>query len=91
MCWPDSPHREVCCLPGAWTKDIIRKLPSLVQPLNCYLLLLLQVGGDEAVVRSLKVIKRDFRSLRRLVSEFGAQVIFCSLLPVVGSDIGRNS
>lgn len=28
--WADLPHREVCCLLGAWLKDITRKLPSLV-------------------------------------------------------------
>lgn len=32
----DLPHREVCRLLGAWIKDITRKPPSLVQPLDYY-------------------------------------------------------
>lgn len=42
----DSPHREVCCLAGAQVKDITTKLPSLVQPSDYYLLLILTVGGE---------------------------------------------
>ena len=34
--------------------------------------------------------KRDFRALGQLVRESRAQVIFSSLLPVAGSNIGRN-
>jgi len=56
------PHREVFCLPEARVKDICRKLPSLVSPLDYYLLLLLQSGGDEVTTCSLGVIKRDFRA-----------------------------
>jgi len=51
---------------------------------------LFHAGGDEVAVCRPRVIKRDFRALGRLVRESGAQVIFKSLLPVVGSDIGRN-
>ena len=90
ICWTDPPLREVCCFPGARVKDITRKLPSLVRPSDYYPLLLFRVGGDEVATRSPRAIKRDFRALGRLVRESGAQVIFSSILPVVGSDIGRN-
>jgi len=58
--------------------------------LDYYPLLLFYVGGDEAATCSPSVIKRDFRALGQLAREPGAQVIFSSLLPVVGSDTGRN-
>jgi len=63
MCWADPPHKEFCCLPGAWVRDMTRKLPSLVQPLDYYPLLLFHVVGDEVAVCSPRVIKRDFRAL----------------------------
>ena len=66
ICWTDPPLREVCCLPEARVKDITRKLPSLVQPLDYYPLLLFHVGGDEAATCSPRAIKRDFRALGRL-------------------------
>jgi len=51
VCWADPPHREVCCLPGAWVRDITRKPPSLVRPSHYYPSLLFHVGGDEVAVR----------------------------------------
>jgi len=71
-------------------RDITCKLPSLVQPLDYYLLLLFHVGAEEVAVHSRRVIKRDFRALGQLVRESGAQVIFSSLLPVADGDVGRN-
>lgn len=32
ICRPNPLHREVCCYPGAWVKDVRKELPSLVQP-----------------------------------------------------------
>ncbi|KAK4826058.1 hypothetical protein QYF61_004173 [Mycteria americana] len=90
ICWTDSPLREACCLPGARVKDITRVLPSLVRPSDYYLLLLFHVGGYEGATRSPRAIKRDFRALGRLVRDSGAQIIFSSLLPFVGSDTRRN-
>jgi len=48
------------------------------------------VSGDKVAVHSQRVIKRDFKALGRLVRESGAQVVFSSLPPVVGSDTGKN-
>ncbi|GAB0179489.1 hypothetical protein GRJ2_000414200 [Grus japonensis] len=92
ICRADPPLREVCCLPRAQgtSKDITRKLPSLVQPSDCYPLLLLHVGGDEAETCTTKVINRDFRLLGQSLKDLGAQVIFSSLLPVKGSNVGWN-
>ena len=88
---PDRPSlREVCCLPGAQVKDITRKLPSLVRSSDYYQLLLFHMGGDEATTSSPRASRRDFRALGQLVRESGAQVIFSSVLPIAGSDIGRN-
>jgi len=58
ICRADPPHREVCCLPGAWVREITRKLPTLEQSSDDYPLLLLHVGGDEVAVRSPRVIIR---------------------------------
>ncbi|PKU29821.1 hypothetical protein llap_19875 [Limosa lapponica baueri] len=44
-------------------KGIVRKLPSLVQPLDYEALLLFHVGGNEATTCSPRGIKRDFRAL----------------------------
>jgi len=46
MCRTDPPLREVCCLPDAQAKDITRKLPSLVRPMDYYPLLLFHMDGD---------------------------------------------
>jgi len=54
ICQPGPPHRAVCCLPGAWVRDVARKLPGLVWPSDYYLLLVMQVGGDEIEERSPK-------------------------------------
>lgn len=37
-----------------------------------------------------RMIKKDFRVLECLVRESEAQVVISSMLPVEGSDIGRN-
>ncbi|XP_065541888.1 uncharacterized protein LOC136017503 [Lathamus discolor] len=31
ICRPDPASREVCCLPGAWIRDVAERLPALVQ------------------------------------------------------------
>ena len=48
------------------------------------------MGGDETTACSPRVIKRDFKALGQLIRESGVQVIFSSILPVAGSNIGRN-
>ena len=58
-----------------------RKLPRRVRPSDCYPLLLFHMGADEVAVSSPRVIKKEFKALGR------AQVIFSSLLPVVGRDV----
>lgn len=54
ICRPDPLHMEVCCLPGAWIRDVKRKLSALFQPSDYYLLLFFQVGSDEVSRQSLK-------------------------------------
>ncbi|PKU42613.1 protein broad-minded- hypothetical protein [Limosa lapponica baueri] len=48
-----------------------------------------EVGSDE-VVRSPRAMKRDFRTLGRLVKGSGEQVVFSSISPVAGNDEGHN-
>jgi len=52
--------------------------------------MLFHVGGDEASTHSPRAIKRDFRALGWFIRESGVQVIFSSLPPVTGSDMGRD-
>ena len=89
ICRPDPLLREVCCLRGAQVKDVTRKLPTLVWPLDYYPLLIFQVGSDEVATRSLRAIKRGFRTLGQLVRGSGAQAVF-SVFPVAGNNEGRN-
>ena len=86
VCRPDPTHREVCCLPGAWVRDITRKLPDLVCPSHYYPLVIIQAGRDEIADRSLKAIKSDFRGLGWLLDGVGVQEMFSSILSVVGRD-----
>lgn len=59
-------------------KDMSRKLPSLVQVLDCYSLFLFHVGGDEITMCSPRAIKRDFSILES--RKCGAQIIFSPIL-----------
>lgn len=53
---PDPTHREVHCLPGAWVRDISRKLPSLIHLSDYYPLLTIQAGSNKVPKRSLRII-----------------------------------
>lgn len=44
---PDPLLREVCCLLGAWIKDVTEKLPSLLKPTDYYPVLVFHVGASE--------------------------------------------
>jgi len=90
ICQPDPSYREVCCLLGARVRDVARKLPGLVWPSDYYPLLVMQLGGDEIMVRSPKAIKRDFRALRQLVEGSGAEVVFSSIPSVAGKSTERG-
>jgi len=90
ICRPDPPHREVCCLPEAWVRDITRKLAGLVRSSDYYPLLVVQVGSDKVRDKSTWEIKRDFRALGRQVKGSGKQVVFSSIPPIAGEDEGRN-
>uniref|UniRef100_A0A8B9I413 Uncharacterized protein n=1 Tax=Anser brachyrhynchus TaxID=132585 RepID=A0A8B9I413_9AVES len=90
ICRVDPYHREVCSLPRAKIMDITRTFPSLVCSTDYYPLLIFQTGGEEAASCSLRGMKKDFKALGWLVKESGAQVIFSSLLPFWGDDVGWN-
>ena len=85
-CWPDPTRREVCCLRGAWVRNISRKLPGLIHPSDYYPLLIVQAGSDEIAGRSLMVIKNDFSGLGRIVDNAGIQVVIAGIPTVAGKD-----
>jgi len=65
ICRPDPSHREVCCLPGARVMDVAGKLSDLVWPSGYYPLLVMQVGRDEIVDRSLSLCMLGTASIVR--------------------------
>lgn len=81
--WPNPIHREVCCLPGAWVRDITKELPSLVWPIGYYQLLVSQRVTNKDPTRSLQTSKRVSSALRQLVKGSGEQVVFSSVLRVL--------
>jgi len=83
---PGRPSSQGSLLPPGSTGQ---GLPRLVQPSDYYPLLLFHMGAGEVAVSSPKAIEKEFKALGQLVKESGAQVIFSSLLPVVGRDVER--
>ena len=86
ICRSDPSHREVCCLPGAWVRDVARNITHLVKPSDYYPLLVFHIGNEQVGERSPQVIRRDFRALGRLLKGLGAQVAFSSVLSVCDWD-----
>ena len=86
---PDLLSRRVCCLPGAWIRHVMEKLPKLVHESNYYPLLLFHVGANDTKGK-LEIIKQDFRALGMVVKGREAQVIFSAIIPVGGKDGSRR-
>ncbi|KAJ7408371.1 hypothetical protein BTVI_59779 [Pitangus sulphuratus] len=86
----DRLFTEVYCLPGVQIRDVIRRLMSSVQPSDYYLLLLFHMGTNDIATRRPRSIKRDFRALGRMLKDSGEEVVFPSILPVMGRINGRN-
>ena len=63
----DPTHREACFLPCAQVRDIIRKIPRLVQSSNYYPLIIFHVGSEEVKWKSLKATKWESQAFRWLV------------------------
>lgn len=84
LCQIDPCYRGVVSLPEAHIRDIIRKLPNLLLLSDYYPLLIFQAGVEKDVSHCLRGMKRDFSALGHLVKESGAQILFSSLLSVVG-------
>ncbi|KFP92027.1 hypothetical protein N311_01383, partial [Apaloderma vittatum] len=84
----DLTHREVCCLPGARIKDMIKKLPGLVKPSDYYPLLVMQIDNDEIAERWPEAIKRDLRALGQMLEGSGAQVVFASIPSIMRKNSG---
>lgn len=62
ICHPDTFSREVFCLMGAHICNITKKVTSLVKPEAYHPFFLFHVGSNEAAMRMLWNIKRDFMS-----------------------------
>jgi len=86
----DPSHREVCCLPGVWVRDVARNISCLIKPSNYYPLLVFHIGNEEVGKRSTRVIKRDFRALGKLLKGSGVQAVFSSVLSVDDWDPYKN-
>ena len=86
----DPSHREVCCLPGAWMRDVTRNITHLVKTSDYYPLLVFRIGNEEVGERSSQTIKRDFRALGRFLKESGAQAVFSSVHSVGDWDPGKR-
>lgn len=91
ICQMDPFHRQVCCLLGTWVRDVIRRLPGLIEPSDYYpLLVVVQLGSDKVDERSLTAVKKNFRALRQQIEGTGAQVVFSSVPLVAGRNAERN-
>nr|XP_014432603.1 uncharacterized protein LOC106732511 [Pelodiscus sinensis] len=80
ICHPDIVCREVCCLPGAHIQDVTDGLSWMIQ--SYYPILPIHVGTNDIARYDPEQIKSDYRALGVRVKEFGAQVVFSSVLPV---------
>ena len=69
-------------------RDVARNITRLVKPSDYYPLLVFHTGNEEVGKRSSQVIKRDFRSLGRLLKGSGVQVVFSS--PVGDWDLDKR-
>lgn len=74
MEWPvcrlDPLFREVCCLPGAWIRDVTIRLKSLVQPSDYRPFLLFHMGRNDVTSKSLRPIKKNAKKYRSTGSVF---------------------
>lgn len=75
ICQPNPHLREMYCLLGDQVRDIIERLPSLVQPTD-YLLLLFHVSASNIVRSSLISIKKVYRAVGTKVRGSREQVSF---------------
>uniref|UniRef100_A0A8C3IF96 SGNH hydrolase-type esterase domain-containing protein n=1 Tax=Chrysemys picta bellii TaxID=8478 RepID=A0A8C3IF96_CHRPI len=90
ICRPDISSREACCLPGARIQNVMEALSRIIQPSDYYPMLLIHVGTNDIARCDTERIKSDYRALGVRVKEFGAQVVFSSILPVKSRGLGRN-
>lgn len=75
---------------GKYVKDILRKLATLNCPSDYYQLMIFQAGNDEISTRNQREIKKDFRTLGRMVKGSSVQVLFASISPLAVFDEGMN-
>jgi len=73
---------------GAHIGDVTKRLLSLVQSTDYYLLLLFHVCTNDTARSSLRSIKKDYGAA---VRDSGTQVVFSSILPVKGKGLERAS
>ncbi|KAF4805591.1 hypothetical protein TURU_000453 [Turdus rufiventris] len=67
-----------------------KKLPSLVQPTDYYLLLVFQIVSNDVPTRRPWTITKNAKALEQVVKGSGAQVVFSSVLPVSRNDGARK-
>jgi len=69
---------------------VAETVPHLFKSTDNYPLLLFHVGTNDTTSQNLGRIKEDFKALGVKANSTGAQVIFCSILPVGGRGSARN-
>ncbi|XP_059569259.1 uncharacterized protein LOC109285671 [Alligator mississippiensis] len=84
ICRQDPSAREVCCLPGAKIWDVMEVIQARIKPTDYYPLVLVHVGTNDAARRTPDHLMVDYSALGGVLKEFGAQVVFSSILPVNG-------
>lgn len=82
ICRPNSLFMEVCSLPGARGKDVERKLSTLIHLTNYNALMVFQVGNDETSTRSLRAMKKNFRTLKQMLKGIRSTSSICFCLTI---------
>lgn len=73
ICCLDNLFREACCPPGVCDRDVRKALPQLIKPENCCPFIFVQAGSQDAAVRKLKNVKKDFSSLGKMLGDQGCR------------------
>ena len=87
VCREDPWTRQGCCLPGAQIRDGTEGLPKLIKPTDTHPFLLIHVGTNNVAKWSYKEIKTDFEALGGKLKNIGAQIVFSSILPILGTGL----
>lgn len=66
----------MCGLAGAYVRDIRKDLPQLIEPEDYYPFIVIQAGSQDAAMRKLRNVKKDFAFLGKMLKGSEVQVVF---------------